>query len=386
MPVFRFDKALGIARGVKAFFSKDTEGSIARGSAVPDDEPREEPAGNPERVRRLTSEHRKKLRSEIRSKKRELSERRNGPVAKDGAERAERKKRKKLAQQELFQLQRELRVAKEQLEKGVTGGGPSSRVEDESGTGALPDFVIIGAKKSGTTSLYHLLSRHPLVEPAASKELHFFDVLFEQGVEWYRSCFPKSRSVDGRETITGEATPGYLFYPAIPERMAQVIPDARLIALLRNPVDRAYSDYQHQVRQGWETGTFDEAVEEAMELLGKEGDAPEPEDRRVSINIARHEYLSKGIYVDQLSRWSEFFTEERLLILKSEDLFEHPRETLKVTLDFLALPEWEPDTWEIRKKGRYEEGMDPATRHKLEEFFEPHNRRLYEFLGRDLGW
>ena len=80
------------------------------------------------------------------------------------------------------------------------------------------------------------------------------------------------------------------------------------------------------------------------------------------------------------------FREEQILVLKSEDFFERPKETLKVVLNFLGLPDWEPEAWEIRKKGRYERGMDPATRRRLEEYFEPHNRRLYEFLGRDLGW
>ena len=178
--------------------------------------------------------------------------------------------------------------------------------------------------------------------------------------------------------------------------MAQVVPQARLIALLRNPVDRAYSDYQMVVRKGRETRTFEEAIglvgvagAREARSLGKEGETPEY-DERTSLDHVRRKYLYKSIYVDQLQRWSRFYSDEQMLILKSEDFFDHPQEILKRVFDFLDLPQWEPEASEIipkkRNKGRYEGGMDPATRLRLEQYFEPHNKRLYEYLGVDLGW
>ena len=374
MPVFRFDKVLGIAQRAKALI-EDSDGS---GPAAPNAERREQRAKNQKRARQLTSEHKKRLRSEIRSKKRELSRLRRGLAgAEDRAARIERKRRKKTAQQEIFQLETELRTAKE----GAAG---------EPGMGALPDFVVIGTAKGGTSYLYHLLTQHPYVEPAAAKELHFFDNHFDEGVEWYRRCFPASRWKDGRKTITGEATP-CLGDPYVPERMARVIPHAQLIALLRNPIDRVYSMYHHRVRHGWESRTLEEAIEAEEARMF--------EAQRASLGDARWKYLSKAIYVDQLLRWSEFFPKEQMLVLKSEDFFENPVESLKPVLDFLGLPDWEPETLEPRdegdkdkfernkrNKGTYEEGMDPATRERFEEYFEPHNRRLYEYLGRDFGW
>ena len=148
--------------------------------------------------------------------------------------------------------------------------------------------------------------------------------------------------------------------------MAQVIPQARLIALLRNPVDRTYSAYHHRLRRGRESRTFEEAIETDL----ADG----------SLRL-----LSRGTYVDHLVRWSKFLSKEQLLVLKSEDLFGRPRETLRLALDFLDLPGWEPEAWESGKKRHYEE-MDLATRRRLEEYFEPHNRRLYNYLGADLGW
>jgi hypothetical protein len=90
--------------------------------------------------------------------------------------------------------------------------------------------------------------------------------------------------------------------------------------------------------------------------------------------------------VDDLLHWSRFFSDEQMLVLKSEDFFESPQKTLTAVLDFLDLPDWEPEAWESGKKRRYEEEMDPATRRRLEEYFEPHNKRLYDFLGVDFGW
>ena len=350
MPAFRFDKALGIARGVKAFL-KDPEGD-----AAPDAEQHEDRAGNPNGTQQRVREYQ----NELKNKRRELSQiTKEVRVAKREAERPEQIeqiKRAKRKQQEIFWIKNELRAAKEQVE--------------EPGTGTLPDFVVIGAPKCGTTFFYNLLVKHPHVEPAACKEPNYFDLLFDEGTEWYRHCFPRPRWKDGRETITGEATPSYLYHPRVPERMAEVIPQTRLIALLRNPVDRTYSAYYHRMRSGKETRAFEEAIEAAL-------------------GSPSYGHLSRAIYVDHLLHWSRFYSDEHLLVLKSEDFFKRPQEILKRVLDFLDLPDWEPEASELldkRNTGGYEQKIDPATRRRLQDFFEPHNRRLYDHLGVDFGW
>ncbi len=322
-------------------------------------------------------------RMKITSKKRELSRIKKGLDAADTrAERIEYRRRKKEIQQEIFKLWKEVNAAKFHA--------------DEPQTGALPDFVIIGAKKCGTTFLYHLLTQHPHVEPAAAKELHYFNRFFgEEDTEWYRHNFPVPKWKDGRKTITGEATPEYLSFPPAPERMAQVVPGARLIALLRNPVDRTYSDYQMVMRKDRETRSFEEALgitNARSERRGETqlpGEGGESYEGSISLDNARRKYLSKSIYVDQLLRWWEFFDKEQTLVLKSEDFSENPRDNLKTVFRFLDLPDWEPEARNLhnkRNKGGYGGGMNPATRLRLEEFFEAHNRRLYEHLGVDFGW
>jgi hypothetical protein len=312
-------------------------------------------------------QHEQKLKSierEILQKKIERSQiARELRVAKRGAngsERVEQVRRIKSKQQEIFRLENKLRSAK-------------ARTEDRLETGSLPDFVIIGAPKCGTTFLYHLLTQHPHVEPGAFKEVHYFDLFFDKGTDWYRQCFPVPLVKNGRTTITGEATPGYLSSPQAPERMAEVIPRARLIALLRNPVDRAYSAYQYfKVRHRRARGTFEEFIE-----------------NRLSRSPNKTPILRQGVYVDHLLRWSRFFGEEQMLVLKSEDFFEYPQENLNRVLAFLDLPEWELSASELRDKrneGTYEKKINATTKRRLEDYFQPHNRRLYDYLGVDLGW
>jgi hypothetical protein len=405
LPVFRSDKAFRIARRVKALLNP-------RRNAASKAERRKERASNRKRAQRLRSEHKKKLRSEIKSKKQQLSQtKRDFRSAEERAARIECKRRKKTLQQELYELERELRAAQKGRAMSAPAAQSAPRVAGEPGMGVLPDFVVIGGKKCGTSFFYHLLSQHPYVEPAAAKELHFFDRHFDEGLEWYRRCFPQPRWEDGRRTITGEATPGYMRSSLAPVRMARVVPQARLIALLRNPVDRAYSDYQMVLRKERETRSFEKAVgaEEATieakvgkwraRRIGGEDETSKHEEDGGGPDDSPRQYLFKGLYVYQLVRWSKFFDKEQMLVLKSEDFFKRPEEILKAVYAFLGLPEWEPEAPEPRderkkekhartkrNKGRYEQEMDPATRRRLEEYFEPHNRRLYEYLGVDFGW
>jgi hypothetical protein len=355
--VIKINRAFGVGRDAKAFLNM--QGGLTRG-AVPNPKHHEEQA---KRLRKIVSRQRKALQR----KDRQIED--QAAALEPLRERRQReiRLRKELKQKslEIFHLKNELDAMKVLVENARD----VPLAEQLSGDiGALPDFVIIGAQKGGTSFLYYLLTRHPLVEPAARKELHFFDQPehFDKGAEWYRRCFPRVGSKDGQRSITGEATPYYLFDPPVAERMAKIVPKTQLIALLRNPIDRAYSHYQMQVKRGTEPRSFEEAIEQP-----------------------HSSYVSRGIYVDQLLRWFEFFSKEQMLILKSEDFFERPVETLKVVLTFLDLPDWQPEASELQQRrhtGTYSQKMDPATRRRLEAYFEPYNQRLYEYLDVDFGW
>jgi hypothetical protein len=357
LPIFRFSKAFGIARDAKVFFNLECG---VTGAAVPQVEWYKKQVEKlrvaRQKDRQLIEEQRKALRY----KERMIS------GLKD-----------KLSPKEVFLLENELR-AKEW------------RAAGEAEPEVLPDFVIIGAQKSGTTFLYNLLTRHPSVEGTFEKEVHYFDRFFQKGIEWYRSQFPLPRLKEQRKFVTGETTPDYLFHPHAARRMAEVVPQARLIVLLRNPVDRAYSHYHHNLtRKGRETLGFEEAIEAEQARLRGEMEKMLENERYTSYKYRHYSYLYKGIYVDHLLRWSEFYSEEQMLVLKSEDFYEHTLETLKVIQDFLFLPDWQPEPAVLqmipKRQNRYPK-MNPDTRRRLEEYFEPHNRRLYEYLGVDFGW
>jgi len=252
----------------------------------------------------------------------------------------------------------------------------------------LPDFIIIGAQKGGTTFLNRLLAQHPLIKPAFLKEVHYFDLNFSKRISWYRSNFPM-RIGKNNGFITGEASPYYMFYPHSARRASEVVPNAKLISLLRNPIDRAYSHYQHQVLrvkgEGRETLSFEQAVEAEEGRLRGEVEKMLQEEHYLSPNYRNYSYLSRGIYVDQLSRWSKYFDKNQMLVLKSEDLFSDTTSVLRATSDFLEIPQWAPEAYSIPNKREYS-GMSIATRQKLQDFFRPHNLRLYEYLGVDFGW
>ena len=262
------------------------------------------------------------------------------------------------------------------------GRQPTGSAEDDL-PGALPAFIVIGAQKCGTGFFYRRLKKHPSIKPSKAREVHYFDDNFHEGLAWYKSQFPGIKNT--RAKITGEKSPYYLFHPHAPRRVSEVLPDVRLISLLRDPVDRAYSSYQHQVRAGRETLSFEAAIEAEEGRLLDERERMLADETYVSPNHRHFSYLSRSVYVDQLKSWHQYFGRDQLLVLKSEDMFERPQQVLNRAVGFCGLPEWDFGPLKRADKPGYAP-MDPRTRSRLESFFEPHNQRLYEYLGRDFGW
>ena len=246
----------------------------------------------------------------------------------------------------------------------------------------LPDFIIIGVQKCGTTALYKYLEEHPDVLPALTKEIHFFDNNYHRRLTWYRAHFPASRFGAARG-LTGEASPSYFLHPLAPARVSVSTPAARLVVVLRNPADRAYSHYQHNVRKGRERMTFEQAIEvEEKRLDGKIEQLLESVN--YFVNYHQFSYLLRGIYAAQLQRWYACFAPERILVLDNRDLLTDPSPTFRRALEFLSLSVWEPE-YRIHHHYGYS-GIESSTRERLAAFFRPHNERLYELMGHDFGW
>jgi hypothetical protein len=211
----------------------------------------------------------------------------------------------------------------------------------------LPDFVIVGAQKAGTTSLYADLAAQPDVLPAASKEVHFFDTCdWERGPGAYRAYFPMRARIRlrswlrRRPSLTGEASPYYLYHPLAAERLAATVPAAKVIILLRDPVERTLSHYWHEVRGGREHLPLREALEVEPDRLRGREDA-----LRAGAAQCRHRdhqvfsYLDRSRYSRQVARYLQLFPPEQVLVLKSELLFDDDGATKRRIGEFLGLPE-----------------------------------------------
>ena len=198
--------------------------------------------------------------------------------------------------------------------------------------GRLPDFLGLGVQKGGTTTLQRLLELHPGAFLPAAKELHYFSLHFAAGEAWYYGQFAAA----GLGQRCGEITPYYLFHPQAPMRVRALLPGARLIVLLRDPVERTLSQYFHSRRLGLEPLPLEDALAaEAERLQGAPEQLQAADGRHRSHQ--EHSYLSRSRYQEQLLRWQALFPAEQLLVLRSEDLFEQPQTVWDRVLRFLEL-------------------------------------------------
>lgn len=257
--------------------------------------------------------------------------------------------------------------------------------------GTLPDFLIIGAQKCGTTSLYNHLIKHPSIYPASVKEVGFFDRYFTNSIKWYRSQFPSvlrkyyTKWVLRQPFFTGEASTGYILNPHSLMRINKIIPRAKLIALLRNPVERAYSHYQHTVRIKRESLSFEEAIAREDERIGEAWQRMRSDENYYNFDIALYAYLRTGMYIEQLVDLMSLFPRNQVLILNSEAFRADPSNTFRNVFHFLGMPVWQLTEFTKYNRGKYFP-MDSSTKKKLQEYFRPYNQRLYEYLGVDFDW
>ena len=229
---------------------------------------------------------------------------------------------------------------------------------------ALPDFLIIGTQKGGTNYLGYLQKQHPQIHMARG-EVHYFDrePNYKKGELWYRSHFPLQGEINQSE-IVGEATPGYLFSPKAAKRIKEDLSNAKLICLLRNPTERAISHYFMSIRHKNERRPIVEAILDD-----------------------KSQYKQRGLYLEQIKRYEKYLKENRLLILSSEELFANPKKILKQVFKFLGVDETSerPDI-RPRNVGKNKTTVPPEVYEHLNKYFQPHNRRLYNYLNRDFGW
>lgn len=231
-----------------------------------------------------------------------------------------------------------------------------------------PDFLIIGASRSGTTSLFWYLVNHPDIWMSRVKEIHYFDLNYHKGLEWYAQYFRSGY-------INGEASPYYLVHPEVPERVRISCPDVKLIALLRNPVDRAYSHYQIAVRKQKDELEFLDALAAEEERLS--GPTPwiyKPKSFRT------YTYITRGLYAQQLTRWLRYFPKEQFCVIKSEDLFNTTEEIVARISEFIGIKEPPVFRPTAHNKQRYAPLSDEQ-REKAARYFVEDEKKLHKEWG-----
>ena len=253
----------------------------------------------------------------------------------------------------------------------------------------LPDTIIIGAQKSGTSSLYSYMKQHPDLVASYGKEVHYFDGgrdpevdAYAEGEVGYRAHFPLSwRARVGQRIF--EASPLYLFNPLVPRRISELVPEVRLIAILRNPTDRAISHYFHEKRNGRERLSL-------MEALLAEEDRLRPvlaSKNYKSEAYIHFSYKARGVYREQIARYFDYFGSDSMLILKAESLDSDPIGTLRRVFDFLAVdPSFVVPDLRPRNVASDSHRVEPEVHQHLSDYFRPHSRDLYDLLGEDFGW
>lgn len=246
---------------------------------------------------------------------------------------------------------------------------------------ALPDAVIIGGQKCGTSSLHNYLTQAPGVIAPLRKEVHYFDLHYDKGEDWYRAHFGRM----GEPGLNIDASPYYIFHPLVADRMQSLLPGARLIVLLRDPVKRAYSHYWHERDKRRESLSFEAAlaaesgrIDEAGKQLAA-GEIARSEEHRL------HSYLARGRYADQLERWLALYPPRQFHFILFESFVKRPLETLNAALGFLDLPPVASARLEPRNTRRYP-SMQPETAQRLQKYFAPHNARLEQLLDLSLNW
>jgi hypothetical protein len=243
-----------------------------------------------------------------------------------------------------------------------------------------PNFIIIGVRKCGTTSLYHYVKQHPQVLQASRKEIKFFndDERFKLGTKWYLSHFPPIPVAS--DFITGEASPLYFFKQKVAKRLARKFSDVKLLLILRNPVDRAISEFHFKVRRGNEFKDIRPVIESELNSFAGIENLAAAKKRNNDTRI-----LLRGLYVYDLQRWMDYFPKEQLLILKTEDLAAEPGKVMHDVFNFLEIPSYHDSQYEIKNTGKYDP-IEDDLRLRLEEFYNPHNKKLEEFLGINFNW
>jgi hypothetical protein len=256
----------------------------------------------------------------------------------------------------------------------------------------LPGFLIVGAQRGGTTSMYRTLAQHPAILKAVlHKGVHYFDTGYDHSMGWYQGHFPLraraalARRATGDVPLTFESSPYYMFHPLAPERISHDLPEVKLLVLVRDPVERAYSAHAHELARGYETEPFERALELEDQRLAGEAERIVSEPGYLSFSHQHHAYLTRGLYADQLERLGQCFGRDRVHVVDSGRFFADPEPVYDGVLEFLGLRQHGYPVFE-RYNARPRSPMPETLRATLNEHFLAADERLTSWLGQPPSW
>lgn len=257
---------------------------------------------------------------------------------------------------------------------------------------ALPGLLIAGGQRCGTTSMYKALVQQPTIfRPVWRKGVHYFDVGFDHDLDWYRGHFPMqaqlewSRRRHGTRALCFESSPYYLFHPLAGERIAASLPDVKMLILVRDPVERAYSAHAHELARGFESLSFEAALEAEAERLEGEEQRLRAEPTYESIAHRHQAYRQRGEYAPQVAKMAALLSPERVKVVDSHRFFETPDGVYAEVLDWLGVQPVRTAVFD-RYNGRPRLEMPAHVRRTLDEHFVSFDEQLTPWLGAEPSW
>lgn len=258
-----------------------------------------------------------------------------------------------------------------------------------------PSVLVVGAQRSGSTTLFRLLSEHPeMVRPTSVKGTGYFDDQHHRGRRWYRAHFPLRAVARLRERRLGlpagsvrafEISGYYLLHPLAAERVARELPGAQVVALLRDPAERALSAHRHEQRRGFEDLPFEEALDREEERTGGEVARLAADPAATSETLRHHAYLARGRYAEQLQRFVDALGADRVHVVDADEFFADPAAQMLELERALGLREWTPPVVE-RWNPTSGDPLDPGLRRRLDDYFAEHDEALARLTGRTPSW
>ena len=240
-----------------------------------------------------------------------------------------------------------------------------------------PDFIIIGAPKCGTSSLYVYLQQHPRVLLSHKKEINFFNKHFDRGIDWYLAHFPAI--TDAENFITGEASTQYIFTQEAERKIVDAFPDTKIIIMLRDPVERTISDYYHHLNRGLETRSLKTIVETSLQQLNK------LQELGSKYKIGEFDYILKSVYFYQICFWRKIINQDNILIVNSNTFFEDTQTEMERVWQFLQLDCYSSSNYMKYNVGAYLPVANEI-KQQLAQLFQPYNQKLESYLGVNFNW